>query len=214
MIQRRRLLLASALSSFAGLSLAAEPFEAGKQYQLINPPARSSAERIEVTLFYAYFCPHCIQFEPVFHAWAQNLPQDVVVNVCPVAWQPKLLPFTQAYYALQALDLQDKLHQRFFESVVYQERSYDMNAPASDIRAFMVDNGVDGAIWDKTMRSFSVHNKARLAMQTWQVNGVDSTPSVAVAGLYLTGPHLAGTRRATTQCLDYLIEKVRRERLA
>ena len=40
----------------------------------------------------------------------------------------------------------------------------------------------------------------------WQSYGVDSTPSVGVAGKYLTAPHLAGTRRRTIDVLRELIE--------
>ncbi len=214
MIQRRHLLLASALSSVTGLTYAAEPYVAGKHYFNVVPPVRTSANQIEVFLFFAYFCPHCIQFEPIVQEWAKTLPKDVVLRVCPVAWRPSMLPFTQAYFALEALDLHDKLHMKFFESVVYQERPYDLNNGTADIRGFMVDNGVDGALWDKTMNSFSVHNKARQASMTWQMNGIDSTPSVGVAGLYTTGPHLVGTRRGTLDCLNYLIDKARKERKA
>lgn len=214
MIQRRHLLLATALSSVTGISFAAEPFVNGKQYSNIVPPVRTGTDRIEVTLFFAYFCPHCLQFEPVVHEWAKKLPEDVVLRVSPVAWRPTMLPFTRAYYSLEALNLLDKLHMRFFESVVYQERPYDLNNGEADIRAFMTENGVDGALWDKTMKSFSVQNKTRAASMTWQIHGIDSTPSVSIAGLYRTSPELVGTRREAIDCMEYLIEKVRRERRA
>ena len=78
----------------------------------------------------------------------------------------------------------------------------------------MTENGVDGALWDKTMGSFSVQNKTRAASMAWQIHGIDSTPSVSIAGLYRTSPELVGTRRGAIDCMEYLIEKVRRERRA
>lgn len=212
MIQRRDLLIAAALAPVAGHSFAASSYTAGKEYLVVNPPAPSSRDTIEVIEFFAYTCPHCLKFEPTINAWKKNLPADVTFRVCPVAWQPKFLPFTQTYYALDALDLLDKLHLKFFESVIYQERTYNFENPAADIAEFMADNGVDAKKWEQTMRSFGVQNKARIATQTWQAYQIDSTPMVGVAGLYTTGAHLVGTREQTPAAIDFLINEVRRQR--
>ena len=213
MLSRRHLLLAGSLAPFASSAFAAaRTYTAGKDYLTVSPQAPSAQGKIEVVEFFAYTCPHCLQFQPVFEAWAKTAPEDVVIRVCPVAWQPKYLPFTETYFALAALGLLEKHSLPFFESVIYQTREYNFNNASADIRAFMTSQGVDGALWDKTMNSFGVKNKARIASQLWRAYQIDSTPMVGVGGLYTTGPHLVGTKNATPGCIDYLIEQVRRSR--
>lgn len=214
MLSRRSLLTGAALAPFANLAFAADPYVAGRQYQPILPPVRTSLDKIEVRVFFAYYCPHCIRLEPHIAVWSKTLPADVEVVLNPVAWRQNLMPFTQTYYALDTLGLLEKLHIPFFESVVYQQRPYNMNDAGADIRAFMVQKGVSGEDWDKAFASFSVHAKSRAAMQAWPKYGVDSTPSVAVGGMYLTGPSMVGTNRGTLECLNFLIEKVRAARRA
>ena len=212
MFTRRQLLAAAALSPLAGLVHAAPKFEAGKHYLTVYPPAPTPSDKIEVVLFFAYTCPHCLQFDPIFKNWLKTTPADVSVRICAVAWQAKLLPFTQTYYALEAMGLLDKVSMPFFESVVYQERPYDFNDPTKDILDFMKTQGVDVAKFEKTLRSFGVMNKSRVDTQTWQAYQIDSTPMIGVGGIYSTGPHLVGSREETPACIDFLIEEVRKTR--
>ena len=86
MITRRQFVLgAAALPLFA-----AQSFTAGKEYLVVTPSAPTSRDKIEVVLFFAYTCSHCLQFEPHFAKWAKTAPADVAIRICPVAWQPKL----------------------------------------------------------------------------------------------------------------------------
>lgn len=212
MLTRRQLVMAAAAAPLSGPLFAAPRYTAGKEYLVITPPAPTSRDTIEVVLFFAYTCSHCLQFEPHFAKWAKTAPKDVTVRICPVSWQPKLDPFTQTYFSLEALGLLDKLSLTFFESVIYQEHPYNFENPLADIRDFMVKSGVDGAKWDQTVRSFSVMNKTRQARQLWQAYQVDSTPMIGVGGIYTTGPHLVGTREGTPACIDFLVDQIRAQR--
>ena len=195
MISRRDLLCAGALAPLSTYSFAAPAYKAGKEYLTVHPMAPTPADKIEVVEFFAYTCPHCLQFHPVFHEWAQKAPEDVSIRICPVAWQPKYLPFTDTYFALEALGLLDSLSMPFFESIIYQTRSYNFDSATRDIHDFMVEAGVDGAKWDATFNSFGVKNKSRNATMLWNAYQIDSTPMVGVGGKFTTGPHLAGSRR-------------------
>ena len=195
MISRRDLLCAGALAPLSTYSFAAPAYKAGKEYLTVHPMAPTPADKIEVVEFFAYTCPHCLQFHPVFHEWAQKAPEDVSIRICPVAWQPKYLPFTDTYFALEALGLLDSLSMPFFESIIYQTRSYNFDSATRDIHDFMVEAGVDGAKWDATFNSFGVKNKSRNATMLWNAYQIDSTPMVGVGGKFTTGPHLAGSRQ-------------------
>lgn len=213
MISRRSLLLATAVSGMSLPALAAKKsYTAGKEYLVLEPAVPTDNKKIEVVKFFAYTCSHCLAFEPIFTDWEKHLPDDVVVRHCPVAWNEKFLPFAQTYFALEAMGLLDKLHMPFFESVIYQTHVYDFENPFSDISSFMGEQGVDIKQWERSMRSFGVQNKARIATQLWQAYRIDSTPMIGVAGRFTTGPHLVGTRNATPDCLDFMIEEARRLR--
>lgn len=213
MISRRQFVLAAAVAPFASSAVAApQTFVAGKNYLNVYPPAPTPSDKIEVVLFFAYTCPHCLQFDPFFRAWRKTVPSDVTVRICPVAWQAQLLPFTQTYFALEAMGLLDKCSMPFFESVIYQEHVYNYENPTADIIDFMVKMGVDGKKFEQTLKSFGVMNKSRVATQTWQAYQIDSTPMLGVGGIFSTGPHLVGSREETPACVDFLIDQIRKTR--
>ena len=83
MISRRDLLCAGALAPLSTYSFAAPAYKAGKEYLTVHPMAPTPADKIEVVEFFAYTCPHCLQFHPVFHEWAQKAPEDVSIRICP-----------------------------------------------------------------------------------------------------------------------------------
>jgi thiol:disulfide interchange protein DsbA len=97
----------------------------------------------------------------------------------------------------------------FFESIIYQTRSYNFDSATRDIHDFMVEAGVDGAKWDATFNSFGVKNKSRNATMLWNAYQIDSTPMVGVGGKFTTGPHLAGSRQGTPAVIDYLVDQMR-----
>ena len=212
MLNRRQLLIATALAPAAAQAFTPPKYAAGRNYLLLRTPASTPTDHIEVVEFFAYTCPHCLQFVPYMNTWKKHLPENVSVRVCPVAWTPDFLPFTQTYFALEQLGELPRLHLPFFESVIYQERSYSPQSAENDILGFMKDNGIDPDHWNRAMKSFSVQNKTRLSTQTWQAYGIDSTPMLGVAGRFPTGPHLAGSREETLELVNWLIDEVRQTR--
>ncbi len=212
MISRRALLGAGALIACTSPAFGSQSYSAGKDFLVLQPPVQSDANKIEVVEFFAYTCPHCLQFEPVLSAWEKTLPEDVVLHRCPVAWQPKYFPFTDTYFAMEALGVLEKLHLPFFESVIYQTHPYDFNSAENDILDFMVKNGVDADKWKATVRSFGVKNKTRVAFQQWQTYQIDSTPMLGVGGRFITGPHMVGSRNAMPDALNWMIDQIRNDR--
>lgn len=92
MISRRALLGASALMACTSPSFGNQTYSAGKEYLVLQPPVQSDANKIEVIAFFAYTCPHCLQFEPVLDEWAKNLPADVVFTSLPSGLAAQVFP--------------------------------------------------------------------------------------------------------------------------
>lgn len=211
MFTRRRLLAASG----AALSLTALPFMAdaaavaGKDYLLVRPAVPMTGKPVIIHDFFAYTCPHCLTFAPVLEEFVASLPKDGSVKVipAPVAWNSTYEIFPRTYFAFEALGKLPELHMPFWEWVIKEEHDWksteDMSA---DVTKWVTGHGIGEAAWKRTLAGFSVVAKSRQASALWQSYGVDSTPSVGVAGKYLTAPHLAGTRRRTIDVLRELIE--------
>ncbi len=215
MLSRRNFLSASAAgllsTPLAAFAAPAAP-EAGKEYTLVRPTVPVKGKNIEVVSFFAYTCPHCLRFAPVFDPWAEKLPSWVSYQAVPVAWDARTVPFVRAFYSLQALGLLPKLHMKFFESVIYQSHPYEQKTLDADIASFMTKNGVSAKDWEGAYKSFGVANKTRAATNIWQSYGLDATPMIGIDGKYLTGPHMTTSREACLQVVDALIKKARKER--
>lgn len=221
MISRRHLLQGAAaagcVASVTGV-LAAEkrPAVAGKDYIIVRPAVNYPERPILVHNFFAYTCPHCLSFEPVIDKFAEELKAmpDVKYVVSPVAWNNDLDIFTSVYYSLEAMNRLTDLHLPFWNWVIREDHENWTTAEsiAKDVEQFMGRNGIKGDDWNKMLKSFSIVSKTRQAARTWKHYGVDSTPSIGIAGRFITAPHLVGTREGAIDMTRELIRRIRSEK--
>ena len=221
MISRRHLLQGAAtagcVASVTGV-LAAEkrPAVAGKDYIIVRPAVNYPERPILVHNFFAYTCPHCLSFEPVIDKFAEELKAmpDVKYVVSPVAWNNDLDIFTSVYYSLEAMNRLTDLHLPFWNWVIREDHENWTTAEsiAKDIEQFMGRNGIKSDDWNKMLKSFSIVSKTRQAARTWKHYGVDSTPSIGIAGRFITAPHLVGTREGAIDMTRELIRRIRSEK--
>jgi len=183
---------------------------AGTDYIVLqNPQPVETGDKIEVTEFFQYSCPHCFAFTPDLQAWRKQLPADVAYVRVPVAFDPSRQPHSQLYYSLQALGRLD-LHDRVFSAIhVEHHPLLDTN----QIADFMAENGIDRAKWLQTYNSFSVVSEANRAVQVYTAYKIDGTPMLACDGRYETSPAMVhGSRPESLVVMDFLIDKARKER--
>ena len=162
---------------------AADPVEGG-DYQRIDPPvATSDTNRIVVTQFFSYQCPHCDKFEKPFNAWAAKQPADVKVERAAVAighaaWQPAAV----AYYALSSMKAVPAIDEAFFAAI---HREGKPLASESAIADWVATQGIDRAKFLEAYRSFGVQVKAKRADSLSRDVRLPSIPSLVVNGKYL-----------------------------
>lgn len=208
----RRILLAGvALAPLAPLAARAQGTpQAGTDYVVLeSPQPTDSGGKIEVLEFFQYSCPHCFAFTPDLEAWRKHLGHDVAYGRVPVAFDPSRQVHSQLYYALQALNRLDDMHDKVFQAIHLEHR---MLLDPNEIADFMAAHGIDRAQWLATFNSFTVMSQANRALQIWNAYKIDGTPTMACAGRYLTSPAMTRSRKGCLAVLDYLIEKTRRER--
>jgi protein dithiol oxidoreductase (disulfide-forming) len=184
--------------------------QAGHDYQVLeNPQPVETGDKIEVIEFFQYSCPHCFAFTPDLNAWRKHLAPDVVYTRVPVAFDPSRQPHSRIYYALEALNRLDDMHDKVFNA--YHVAGRHLLDP-NEIADFMAANGIDRAQWLATYNSFTVMSRTNQAVQIWTSYKIDGTPALACDGKYLTSPSMVGSRQKSLAVMDFLIERARRER--
>lgn len=189
------------------LSAAAKDFQAGKEYvALAKPQPVNTADKIEVIEFFWYGCPHCYHLEPALTAWLKVKPKDVEFIRIPAVLGPSWELLARGFYTAEVLGVADKIHAPLFD---YLHKARKRIRTPDDLKAFFVLQGVSEADFDKTYKSFAVVTKTNHAKQATQRYGLNSVPTLVVAGKYRTGPSMAGSNKAMLDVVNFLIEKER-----
>ena len=99
MLRRSFNLFAVAVLSLGATLAHATDWKAGEHYTVLKQPVPTAdANKIEVVEAFGYSCPHCNAFEPMLHAWSQNLADDVTFENMPVVFGRSWEPLARAYY--------------------------------------------------------------------------------------------------------------------
>lgn len=180
---------------------------AGKDYKLIEPAQpTSSGNKVEVLEFFFYGCSHCYHLHPVLSAWEKKIPKDVELVLVPTMLNPQWEPMAYAYYALEALGQQHKLHDALYEAWNIKNTAL---VNVADITDFVSKHGVDGKKFGEAYRSFGVQSKVTRSKQLSQTYRIRGTPTIVVDGKYL----ITGLQpQAAILVLNELVEKARKER--
>ncbi|MCD8340330.1 MAG: thiol:disulfide interchange protein DsbA/DsbL [Burkholderiales bacterium] len=207
MLYRREILSAAALLLPTISFASAEKPVQGVDYTVLATPVQTqNPQKIEVLTFFAYTCPHCYTYEKVLEPWVEKLPQDVQFRRVPVAWNDKYAHYSQAYYALEALNKIDPYHDILFNAVIKEGKEMPNLEAIAD---YLASQGLNKDEFLKAAKSFSAKTKADRAYKTWNAYHIDGTPTNAVNGKYITAPHMVGTREGAIEVMDFLIQKER-----
>jgi len=178
-------------------------------YRVIPKQQLSDTERIEVVYFFYYGCTWCYQFEPYVADWLKNKPTDVSFRRVPALRNSKWITLTRAFYTYEALDLLPRLHAPTFRAFHRDDVNLQSEGTLFD---WVEKQGVDRKRFEQVFQSEAV--TARLANSRALTNAfeVESTPSVAVDGRYLTSSGMTGGVAQLIVAVEALIKTTREER--
>jgi thiol:disulfide interchange protein DsbA len=162
---------------------------------------------VEVVEFFGYWCPHCANFEPSFHAWTKKVPAHVVVRRNPVAFRDENVPLQRLYFAIEAMDRVDDLHGKVF-TAIHGERQRMVTT--DEITAWVVKQGVDKDKFLGFYNSFGVAGKVQRAKQLTEAYQVDGVPSLGVGGQYYTSGTQAKSLQRALTVVEHLAEAGRK----
>lgn len=199
----KKLLALCFLLLVSGTACSAD-YTAGFEYRSINEQPTANPKKIEVIEFFWYGCPHCFHFEPTLNRWLADKPKNVEFIQVPAPLNKNWEIHTKAFYALELMGAQKKLHTKIFEAIHMKKMRLSDEKSLTD---FLVKQGVDRDQFQKNMKSFAVSgklNKARKMMKDYEVRGV---PQLAINGKYITSGSMAGGYQQMVDVVDHLIAK-------
>ena len=225
-------MLVRALAVLFGLTLTAaataadvaSPWEAGKQYFVIDPPQRSTAPvpagKIEVTEVFSYGCPACNFARTYIDKIAKSLPANAVMTYVPASFKPNedWPMFQRAYLTAQTLGVADKAHGAMFDAVWKadgplaimnaDQRTLKPQMPTiEDAAKFYAQYGVKAEDFAGTANSFAITTKMKQADAYVKATGTDATPTIIVAGKYrVTYQAAGGDWNVLEQLIHFLIQ--------
>ncbi|MBO1810455.1 thiol:disulfide interchange protein DsbA [Serratia ureilytica] len=163
-------------------SASAAQFSDGTQYVTLDKPVTGEPQVLE---FFSFYCPHCYQFEQVYHV-SENVKKALPTGTKMTKYHVEFLgplgkQLTQAWAVAMALGVEDKVSPLMFEAV---QKTQTVQTP-DDIRNVFVKAGVTAADYDAAWNSFVVKSlvvQQEKAAEDLQLRGV---PAVFVNGKYM-----------------------------
>lgn len=191
-----------------GAVAAGTAFEEELHYFTIIPEQPGAeGDRVQVTEFFLYSCPHCFNLEPHLEAWLENKPKNVEFDRVPAMFnRPSVVMQAKTYYALRLMGVADRLHGLIFRAIHDQGERLETQ---QEMEEFLQGHGVDLAAYRKAMKSFAVQTQARRAGVLAERYDVRGVPAIVVDGKYRT----TGLNGAVMmEVTDYLIDRVEQEK--
>jgi thiol:disulfide interchange protein DsbA len=111
------------------------------------------------------------------------------------------------FYALQVMGVLEAMHPRVF-SVIHLLHQRLLSE--AEMVAFAAANGIDGAKFAATLRSFQVSTLAGKARSLSDAYKCDAVPMMGVNGRWTTSGAQAGSNERSLAVVDYLVERSRR----
>ncbi|MEP7156290.1 MAG: thiol:disulfide interchange protein DsbA/DsbL [Betaproteobacteria bacterium] len=198
-----RLIRCFGIPLFAALFIGNAPAQAIREIVPINPPQPVENDgKIEVLEFFAYGCIHCANLEPRLADWVSKQPADVKVKRVPAPFPIRGIDSPPIFYTLEAMGLQEKLHQKIFDAANLE--NVMLGNPAV-LNKWLEKQGVDPKRYEELQRSFSVQTKIARARKMSGDYKIPSTPTMTVNGRFL----LEGGSERLFSNIDRLVEEAR-----
>lgn len=208
----RGLLLALSLTPLACSAQATATYTEGKEYKKVREAvAPADLKKVTVEEFFWYGCQHCFHADPTIEAWKAKKSADADFQRVPNTLGSAAGELhMRAFYMAEALGVGEKLHRALFAAI--HEKRQLTNTPEQMRAFFEREIGVTPADYDKNTSSFMVDSRMRRAQQLAMSYGITSVPTLVVGGKYTTSPSMAGNPEKAMQVVDFLVEKIKKER--
>jgi protein dithiol oxidoreductase (disulfide-forming) len=164
--------------------------------------------KIEVMEIFWYGCSHCYHMEQPLSAWLKKLPADVSFKRMPGLPNPSWTPMAQAYFTMEALGINEKLHHKLFDAI-HKQKSLNPTDQKAALDWIVNNSGLDRKKVEDTFNSFTVSTNLKRAAQLFRSSGATGVPSLVIDGKYITSGTMAGGNTQALQVASYIIDNIR-----
>ena len=173
--------------------------------------ATDSPGKIEVVEMFWYGCIHCYKIDPYLDEWADKLPKDIVFKKVPAVPRKDWVPMAKAYYALETLDLNKKLHEKLFDAI-HKDKTVDPGSERDVIKWIALTSKKNIEDVKAAFNTFSMKAKISNSYKMFRSAGATGVPTIIIDGKYLTSSTMAGGEKNTIELLNYIIDNVRKDK--
>ncbi len=212
MIDRRKFIqLGLTGIAVAGWSpLVAAAAMAGRDYMVLGQPLPvESGDKVEVTEFFWYGCPHCFELEPMLSKWVKAQPKDVAFRRLPAIFRDTWIPGAKLFYSLEALGELQRLNSEVLDAMHVENKNLN---DEQSLANWVVSKGVDRKKFLDAYNSFNVQTKVKRAEQLTRQSKIQGVPALIIDGKYATSGAMVGSHEQMLVVADELIQKARAER--
>lgn len=180
----------------------AGPPQLGVDYEVLQQGQRWQPPngKIEVVEVFAYWCPHCADFQPMVDAWKGKIPADVSFSYLPAAFDLEDT-YARAYFAAQSAKAVAKIHQPLFDAIHKDGVLPRSNATVDEMGTWFGQHGLNRAKMVALMQSKDVSAQMTRANDFVKANQVGGTPTLIVNGKYVVRTRPLEDRMRTVDAL-------------
>ncbi len=190
----------------------AEAPKVGDQFDAVTQAiSTDNAAKIEVMEIFWYGCGHCYSMETPINAWVKKLPSDVYFKRVPGLPNPSWAPMAKAFYAMETLDVNEKLHTKLFEAI-HKQKTLDPTNEKAAIEWVTLQSGLDKLKVEGAFKSFTTNTSLNRAALIFRNSGATGVPSLIIDGKYITSATAAGGNDQALAVADYIIGNVRTDK--
>ena len=178
-------------SSAEPVAASAPRFQEGTHYFEVASPALGAdfgdgvfGGKVAVQEFFMYLCFPCYSFENELVRF-----DDLALERVPALFYGEAPLHARAFYTAEVLGKLDAMHAAFYDEV--HERGNRLGSREA-LAEFFARYGVDAATFDAAFDSREVDARVRRAAALASEYDVTATPTLVVAGRYVTSPSFAG----------------------
>ena len=202
----------SILMFLLSTSAMAEAPRPGAEFDAVAQPITTDvASKIEVMEVFWYGCIHCYQMEAPLNAWVKKLPADVYFKRMPALPRADWAPMAKAFFAMETLGVQEKLHTQLFEAV-HKQKVLNPTDEKAAIDWVTRASGMDKLKVEQAFKSFTINTNLNRAAQIFRSSGATGVPSLIIDGKFITSSTMSGGNAEALKVADYIIDNVRKEK--
>lgn len=200
----------SILMLLLSTSAIAEAPKPGAEFDAVAQPITTDvAGKIEVMEVFWYGCIHCYQMEAPLNAWVKKLPADVYFKRMPALPRADWAPMAKAFFAMETLGVQEKLHAQLFDAV-HKQKVLNPTDEKAAIEWVTKASGMDKLKVEQAFKSFTINTNLNRAAQIFRASGATGVPSLVIDGQYITSSTMSGGNAEALKVADYIIDNVRK----